>query len=210
MPDFPVNNGDIAAVTIWATYQASKILNVFHYEAIVPGGEPDGPGEVQNLAQEFVANVVDPAAGTRWLDWTVPGYIFNYAVAQIVYPIRRYYLDTDISEPGIEVGDGCPSNAGATALLRSNKVGRGRSGSKHFTGMANLTLANGQVQAGLKTQIEETLDKALANIPGVAAGLTWEPRIWNAAKPGDINRIISRYVYPEVRIMRRRTLHLGI
>jgi len=210
VPDFPINNADIAQVTVWATYQSSKILNVFHYEAVVPGGEPDGPGEIAALALKFVQAVVDPAAGTKWIDWVVPEYHFDYAIAQIVYPLRRYYLDSDINLDGIEVGPGCPSNIGATTLLRSNKVGRGRSGSKHWTGMANITLDAGVVQLGLRTQINETVDKALANIPGIAGGLTWEPRIWNASKPADINRIISKYTYPETRIMRRRTLHLGI
>lgn len=210
MATFPIANGDICQVTIWCTYQSSKILNVLHYEAVVPGGLADGLPEVQSLLEKIRTTAINPAVGNKWRDWTVDQYRFNYSIGQIIYPTRRFYVSDQIELSGTLPGDGCPSNVGATASLQSSKVGRGRSGSKHFTGLDNADVAGGSLNAITRTNIQDTVDKLTTDIISADPSLTWKPRIWSNSHPGDINEIVSSYVWPEPRIMRRRTLHVGI
>lgn len=208
--DFAVGNGNLAQVVVWSTYQSSKILNVFHYEAICAAPIDDGPGEVLNLAQSFNALVINAVIGTKWRDWVVQAFQFNYTQAQIIHPTRRYYLSEVTDVTGVLMAEGCSSNIGATVLLQSNKVGRGRSGSKHFTGFDLNDAGGGTLPNATRTKVSETIDKAKATFSGVDPGLQWEARIWSASHPTDRNRIVSTYVWPESRIMRRRTLHVGI
>ena len=212
MPDFPVVNGDLCQLTMFATYQASKILNVWHYEAVITGGGTvaDGPAEMTNIMSKFETTVWNPAAGTTWPEWTVQTMVFDYLQAQIIDPIRRYYMLRVLGQSGDIAGGGVPSNVGATVSFQSNTVGRGRTGSKHFTGLLNADVAGGNIAVGLYTKIGDTSQKSVANIAGTDPSLTWQARIWSNAHPTERSKVVSQYTNPNVRIMRRRTLHVGI
>ena len=95
-------------------------------------------------------------------------------------------------------------------LFQSNTVGRGRTGSKHFTGLLNADVAGGNIAVGLYTKIGDTAQKSVANIAGTDPSLTWQARIWSNAHPTERSKVVSQYTNPNVRIMRRRTLHVGI
>lgn len=210
MADYPVANDDVAQVTVFATYQSSKILNVFHYKAVTAAPVATGNAEVNRLCTQFIDKVIQPAAGVKWIDTVVQGYVFDYVQGQIVAPTRRYYTFEELTAPGGIIDDGCPSNIGATVSYQSATVGRGRSGSKHYTGFPNLDLGNGQVGAGVKDSLNAITANTLLTLTGLDPGLTWEPIIFNFAKPLDRNGIASTYVHPETRVMRRRTLYVGI
>jgi hypothetical protein len=212
MPDYPIVNGDLCQVTNWATYQSSRVLNVWHFEAVITGTGTvaDGPAEVLQLITKFEDNVISPAAGTKWLDWTVNTFHFDYLQGQIIDPIRRYYMILVTNVAGSTINDGVASNVGATVSYQSNMVGRGRTGSKHFTGQDNADMANGTIMPALYTKIGDTSQKSIMNIAGTDPSLTWQPRIWSGSHPTERNKIVSQYTNPNVRIMRRRTLHVGI
>lgn len=210
MADYPINNNDVAQVTVFATYQASKILNVFHYKAITPAPVATGNAEVNRLVTQFIDKVIQPAAGVKWIDSVVNTFRFDYVQGQIVAPQRRYYTFEELTADGGVLQPGCPSNIGATVSYQSATVGRGRSGSKHYTGFANADLVNGTVRAAVLDQLRSITANTLLTLTGLDPGLTWEPIIFNFAKPTERNGIASTYAHPETRVMRRRTLHVGI
>jgi len=208
---YPIPNFAIAQVTTWATYENQIVLNVFHYRLERPGGIADGGTEIAALINKFELQVVLPAAGTKWIDWLVADYTIDYIRGQVVYPGRFAYVQFNTGDVGLVAQPGCSSNLGVTVSLQSEVAGRGKTGSKHFTGVQATKLAGGVVDAGLAASVRDTMLAAGTSIPCTeAGGGVWNFKIWNPANPEAPSEIVNYYTQPTARVMRRRTHHVGI
>lgn len=208
-PDYTITEGDICQVTMFAEYQGSQIENVMHYRAKGTGSVATGNNEILALCDKW-QTIVNAGAGQQWKPLVVPQYTFNYVQAQIIYPTRRYYNTQTIGIVGTATAPGVPSNCAAVVSFQSHLPGRGRSGSKHFTGFPQANITGAQITSGFQTQLINLADRMIQDQPFDTAGWTWEAILWSTRTLSDTAYIVNKLVHSSVRVMRRRTLYVGI
>jgi hypothetical protein len=205
MPNLLVD--DIVEATFKATYQGSTILNVFHFKVTATAGTTDYDTTMSALGTTLIGKYW--SAANLWRTMVVPTYILNYVRLQRIRPFRAYYIDSPVNQAGAEDMDGIPSNLAAVIVVRSELTTRGKSGSKHLTGMSRNELEpdvwSNAMFASLAALGQEFREEVLTAAPVV----TYKPVIYDRLQNTAAN-IVGVTVIPEVRIMRRRTKGVGI
>lgn len=211
MPPAPVAAGDIIQVIIKGEANGQTLLNVLYYKA--KSGYPEDT-YAEAMEELWAAIVVDDI--TSITDAMVPlmgnNTGINWVQCQRVYPTRDYYYRGAADLQGTHADDCDAPNVSAVITKRSERSGRGRSGSFHLGGIANTTYALGKITpaaqsllvtlaAGIELVQQETTDgtgyePGMFN-PELGAGLNWSP-------------IADTTVQETLRVMRRRTVGVGI
>jgi hypothetical protein len=207
---FAVANNDVVEVTSFQEYQGSVTLNVIHYRAVVSGAPiADGEGEMNTLLDKMV----DALGGfEKYLaDMVVADVVFGKMRAQIVTPSRKPYVDRFTGTNGAEAGAGCPSNVAGVVTKRGSVASRGRMGSIHVTGFPLSRLIDASWDNDAIAEMEDLGDFLNTAQSGDDPSLSWVPVVGkNQLTGGEWNDLIACTAQRTVRVMRRRTLHVGI
>lgn len=207
----PIAAGDVVQVVIESSCLGQTFLNVLHYRAKT---NPTGNGYGQQLA-----NLID-AVGTGDDENIVPKMLALMSEeakvvnvqAQRVYPNRDYYVRVEQDEAGIIPVVCNYPNSALVLTKQGEKIGRGRSGSFHLGGITDQHVALGYITAAgliLAASLGDKLGDPL--VPSVG-GFTWEPGLYNPTLGNGLNFNPLVGVFPRdtVRVMRRRTVGVGI
>lgn len=211
-PDFTIEPSSIVEVTFWFTYQSSICMNVFHYvtnNTIVKTNGVAIVTEIGDYAKQQIWNSIIP--GTYLKNITSPNCTLNFVRAQKVAGDRKWYIDEIVNEAGTySIGQDLPSDVQWCLSLQATRVGRGRTGSKHFTGMMSGMYANAYLAATFISLAQLVAVKVQQDLNPPSLGASCTPIIWNSKHPTTFSYIHGAVVQNQVRVMRRRQVGLGI
>lgn len=209
MPPIAMVSGSIVEATSLARYQGQEIRTVLHYQwlgATTGDAEP----ELVNLNTQLIA------AGTGLFDWIIQlqnDLVLYYQTrVQIIYPQRKVYLSIPFVATGARpTTNGLPANSNAVVTKRVNIVGRGRSGSIHITGLNAADALDGRIQPGALALLQDIANHVGDKYQGVPAiPDMWQPVTFSASQPATPGPVFGGIAEPQARVMRRRTVGVGI
>jgi hypothetical protein len=208
--EFTLDNTAVCQVNLFQEYQGSVLINTLHYVAATQAQIADGPLEVTNLLQSIQGAA--PSVRAALLAAQVQTLQHTHATGQLVYPSPRkpYIVAVNVAQ-GADLGEAMPSNVAAVLTKRGSIAGRGRAGSLHIGGVPRDAVNAASLTLPYRTTLQ-TLAVELGNaVLGVDPGLTWFPIVAPSNQVLAVhNELIDVLVQPNVRVMRRRTLHYGI
>lgn len=200
---------------IEATYKGrmhnQTIMTVFHYRVSTPSTIADPVAEVA----DFLASFANPAAGqqlTKFLDCVPDTYFYVEGRAQAIAPIRYRVVIQSATTADQGRRPPAPSaNLASVLTAQSVKAGRREVGSKHLPTGSDMDVNGGLITAPLKTALIAFRSEWLIERIGPAGAGVYVPVIYHkggvAPNYSDISSVV---VQDTVRVMRRRTVGLGI
>jgi hypothetical protein len=208
----PLALNDIVQITVTGSYEAQVLLNVMHYKA---ENAPDPGRTYEQGLTDLVAAIKNDVA-SNWvpslLDCMGQEAGIDKIRAQRVYPTRDYYVDVTEAQPGTHANPVRTANIAATLTKQSSRAGRGRSGSFHVFGVPEGTFDLGRFLAAYM-ELLDTLSVNLKKTQVEHLGFSvWYPGMYNGSLGTPLNWSDIVQITPQdtVRIMRRRTLRVGI
>lgn len=205
----PVAANDIIQLTVEGRKDAQAILNVFTYRvAAAPSS-----GTVSDNITALIAELWDDPLGTwttPWLNIMPSDYTLRAIRGQRLAPTRGAYVEVlkqtvgNIAENPIET-----ANLSWVFIKQSETAGRWAQSPTHMLMPSMNWFTNGELNntAGPERAV------FLALVPAIVApgdGGSYEPVIYNPGRVPNFVRITHVTEKQEVRVMRRRTVGLGI
>jgi len=203
--------GDVFLTTWEGECNAQKILLTHTYEISALSGATDEMAVSEDIAGRLTQVGVD-IMETTFLNCMASNYILDFVHVQKIHPVRyrRYTLPRNIA--GALANPALTSNVNAVITFNTNLAGRDQVSNKHV-GPAPTTAGwytSGEVTVGYKAVLDALKDAMLQSV--IAAGwYTATPCIYHRADVIPKSDYLSvGIVQPTVRVMRRRTVGLGI
>jgi len=203
-----LNNGDNILVTMVGNMVGQTIMNTFYYRVT------QAPGTLLQQADvlESLDNLLNSAGNLfpKVLAAIPPEYSFEASWLQVVFPGR--YVAYKFPEVASGQGDapGITANLAGVVVRRTDKAGRDQVGTLHvLVGSGDEGVLNGRVGGATKV----ALDALAASLPTsyTVSGYTFRPVLTPFNNPdGSAKWIDSAFAQDTARVMRRRTVGLGI
>lgn len=211
MPVAPIAAGDVVQVIIESQVLQQTMLNVLYYRA-----KAGVPGTEYFIILDELNTAIAESQNAGIVPYMIPMMGPNAEVVRIqsqrVYPTRDLYLRTPVGVVGTQNDDCDASNLAAVIVKRGERTGRGKSGTFHLGGLPMTSYALGRMTAGSRTLLTALADKL--NDPQLSAGgeSLFVPGMFNPTMgaPNNFNEIVACDVQDTVRVMRRRTVGVGI
>lgn len=204
---YPIPFDAIAEVTFKMTHNDQTVLTVLHYKFIGGPAIADGAATLQALMIKIQAAGQVFRAHTNCTSQDLD---YNLIVAQWISPIRYARQD---ALPGQTIGlvaqPSLPQND-AVALTKGGELaGRHNIGTVHMPGVPTTFVTDGLVTPAGFTAYND-LCTAIQQDVTLVAGQIFRPVIYNRVTPADSKEISTVITQNTSRIMRRRTVGLGI
>lgn len=203
--------GSILEVRIKGEIFSQVCMTVLHYRVIDPSTlEPGGPEEKDFLDSISIGAPFDIMSAYTSCQGAT--YLNNLMEAQFVAATRFVNVTKVIAEPGLRVGAVTAQNVSAVITKRTDLAGRSQVGSIHMPGIRATDYASGKIAAGLLADLQ-TLTTPLSEIViSTVGGGSYQPVIYHRDKlpPVNMDPIRSWVVQDTLRVMRRRTIRIGI
>lgn len=205
----PVAANDIILLTVEGRKDGQAVLNMFSYRvAAAPSS-----GTVSDNITALIAELWDDPAGTwltPWLNLMPDDYTLRAIKGQRLAPTRSAYVEVLKQTVGnIDADQIQTANMTWVFIKQSETAGRWAQAPTHMLLPANSWYTNGELNASASTERAVFL----ALVPAVVApgdGGSYEPVIYNPGRIPNFVRISHVTTKQEVRVMRRRTVGLGI
>jgi len=203
-----LNNGDIIAVTMIGSCLGQRVQQSMFYSVITPSTSASVATALTNVLNDIVA---DPVSWPNQLLAFAPqNYSWSALRAQRVHPTRSAYAEVAGLGAGLHAQDATTANVNGVITKRTlvgTRKGVGR--------MSTAPLTPDQFTAGLVTAgtlaAMDLLGTVLNDPISGGADLTdAEPVLWSKDTPTTSLLITSAQGQDTVRVMRRRTLRVGI
>lgn len=203
-----LNVGDIVAVTMIGECLGQRVQQTQFYSVITPSINANTLDALQALGADIVA---DPVSWPNTMLVPAPSnYDWKKLRLQRVHPTRSAFQEVLGLGAGLHVAAATTANVNAVITKRTlvgTRRGVGR--------MSGTPLAPDQYTAGLLTAgtLSEynTVGTVLNDVLGGGADATEiEPVLWSRATPTTSLLVTSAAAQDTVRVMRRRTLRVGI
>lgn len=211
MPIGPtITDGDVMEITAIGELQGSTILNVFHYKVTLTTPPTDNFTFMNNALTEW-RTLMWTGVG-KWQALVTSDYVLESVRAQIVYPVRRFYISQFVGDAGTDLAPTVPSDTHIELALRTAGVGRGLTGNKKFTGLALSDLSgafwSNAAQADWDTFAPNILTAITPEILNPLNRLV--PIVWSRKRAADRREIVAAESRPEVRVEPSRRAFRGI
>lgn len=205
-----INVGDTVAVTLRGSLLTSQIMSTFWYRCTV--GMPG-----LTLQADYDSIILElRAAGVGAGDWIETAYLqslpsnytLDYLRVQVIAPVRNAYAESLINSPGAVAHVNSVSNLAGVITKRTIFAGRKFVGSLHLP-ISQSFHSGGEVSGAGLTAMAAIRGKvqAILSIPG---GGSFLPIIYHRVGAPNYTDISSAETQETVRVMRRRTLRIGI
>lgn len=200
--------GDIVALTYGSTFNGDQIRYTLHYRVTVAGSSTSPELDLQAMADNFANNATNTLTAALQAV-TENTFNFDFVSAQRVYPARTIRLIKLSSFPGTIADVPMPPNVAIVITKRTLTPGRMGIGSLHLSGIPQNAVTNGLVA---NPATYATLIGLLADARTVSAvTMSIEPGLFNPTRPATFfSRIFDCLLQDTTRVMRRRTLRVGI
>lgn len=203
--------GTIFEYTVVGNVNGQKCMTVLHYCCSAPSAIGDPQDETSALMSELeplgsiavIANMQACQSGEYNIDYT-RGQLFN--ANRFSYVRHVMAIAGTIAEP-------CSAqNVNATITKRTQYSGRNQVGSVHLPGLADSEYESGLITTGAKVFLDDFAREAKKTIAITADTGRYFACVWHREEtfPVWADQWKSWITQPEVRVMRRRTVGLGI
>lgn len=201
---------DVMSLTTRSDLFGQTILNTFHW--IVPTAPPTTQRweEYDNLFQYLTAAPGDFAADFRACMTNNLG-ITNYRF-QYLTEFRQIFRDFPVVQLGTHAGACLTPNMAASIERRANLATRQGVGRVQIAGVPSAQVTSGLLSGAYLTVLNDFAETMMTEIT-TTSGVTWVPCL-TGFKKGSTTRVTTELVSAqaklEARVMRRRTVGLGI
>lgn len=137
----------------------------------------------------------------------------NFAQFQIIYPTRYAYVrGVGFTGTGSVVGGTLPQNVAAVITLRSDLSGRNQISNKHIGGVPATFTENGEVTTDAieDYQLVQAALLSTVNVGDAPDTFALIPVIYHKGGLTTSDTLVTGSVQNTIRVMRRRTVGLGI
>lgn len=207
MPVTPV--GGVVEITVVGRIHDQTTMNVFHYTVLQASTLPDHRQEMTALLTAHWAGAGGTVSGALMTccpeDW-----ISTQVTAQPVSPERMIRVSIGGGTAG---GSGLAecTNLQASVTFRADRAARDAIGAKRIC-MSEFQVEDGNLRVGYKGVVDTFAVLAKTNLTVALGGAQYMPVIYHRrADPGfKWDRIVESVVQPQARVIRRRTVGVGI
>lgn len=204
-----IATGAICQVTARSVLNGQAVWNTFHYRLESGFGAPD-----YILAMDRLHQVMYTDDGSFFdlykLALTADATLVDI-VYQVISPIRLMRVVKTVTDAGEFVGVAETSNLSAVITRRGLNANRRAVGSLHMpSGTATAFITNGEIVAGFSEVLDGVGSKMIQQQVAVDPDEVWTPVIYNPGATPNYQVVQFYQVQPTVRVMRRRTVRVGI
>lgn len=200
--------GDVVALTYEGTYDGQQIRYVLHYRVSTAGSSTTPELDLDAMSANFSNPTSNTLTGMLRANH-VNAFNFDAVVAQRVFPTRTIAMRTLSSFPGTIGQPGLPANVAAVITKRTLTPGRRGLGSIHLSGQDAGAVTNSEWTS--LVNLTSLADQLLLTRTIPAVTMSVEPGLFNPTiLPQAFSRLFDCPVQPTVRVMRRRTVRVGI
>lgn len=201
--------GDTLQYVVGYKCAGQQLLLVRHYRCEKP---PPASGLVDALG-DFLAAVA--VGGTHDLITPLRNVLcestkIEWHRAQKVDPQRYRGVQDVVNLDGNNGTDPLPSNVAATITLGTEEAGRGFSGSSHIGGLAKENSNSNEWTAGFQALLIILGQRLSQGVIGTLLDPTYVPITYKPGANPNYHKITLSIVRSDCRVMRRRTLGVGI
>lgn len=143
---------------------------------------------------------------------TVENYQMDYMTLQKIDPTRLRAVRQDINAPGTLANPGATVNQAAVVTKHGEEAARWSIGSWHQAGLpASAYGPTGTIDPAILGALEDALE--ILDTAGAAAevpGTNLQSVLFNPANPTRVTAVVGMFPQSTARVMRRRTVGLGI
>lgn len=184
-------------------------MNIWHYVVDVPSSLPNNFDELNELLNVHFGGLANSIGGTL-MECCPQNWSFTQATAQSIYPSRQRRVIQARQFVGTR-GLAEQPNVQASITYQTDLAGRAQIGGKRIP-MTPLDSAAGIIVVGLKGPLELLGQRTSVFISGGAAGGSYSPVIYHRSPNANpkYHRITDWIVQDQTRVIRRRTVGLGI
>jgi hypothetical protein len=202
--------GDIVEVTWQQLMFSQQVLNVQHYRVISATGSGSDVGDNQSFANHLAGLTGAGQLLDIWPGTLAPQWELKSVKTQKISPVRSAYTTAPINVAGQSASASPLSNIAVVVSKRGSSGTRRAQGSIHFAGWPPNFITAGEVQAGVTTwwnTLEPlwSASQAVATIPA-----TLQPVIYNPGASPNWQTIAVYQLQSTSRVMRRRTVRVGV
>jgi len=202
--------GDIVEVTWEQTLFTQTILNVQHYRVISSTSSTSDVANNQSFADHLAGLTGAGQLIAVWSSTLAPEWELKRVRAQKIDPVRSAYTTAPINVLGQGAAGDIFTNTAVVVSKRGTSGTRRAQGSIHFAGWQAEFFTGGEIEASIETWWNnlEPLWSAIQNV--VAFGFTLQPIIYNPGATPNYQTIAVWQLQSTSRVMRRRTVRVGV
>jgi len=206
---------DLAIVEITYNYSFAnqRYMNVLHYQKFAPQTVvTDIPTELDQIKTE-AARVGAGTLSTAIHDCIPPNVDVDFVRVQEIYPSRSAVVDSGSLGAGSAINNAVTGNIAAVITKRTQFAGRDQVGAVHIPCVPPDECADGEIDNGgaYYASLQALAGKLIDNLVPVGTGALYRPVLFHRlTQPPTSTQVWSTIVQPQVRVMRRRTVGLGI
>lgn len=200
--------GTIWQVGIESLVSGQRCLNILHYRTTAESTITGIADEAESVAAEMnkVNGVIPKMLACMHTSATIVR-VSAQAIRNTRY--ARQFVEVD-EDGSIGTGSVTP-NVSAVITKRTTFSGRWAVGSFHLAGIPSSQIVNGLLDSGYKTLVSEIASEILAPLDPTVGGGEYEPILLHPlGQHGGYTALTQADVQDTVRVMRRRTVGLGI
>lgn len=202
--------GDIISITYESSYDAQQIRYVLHYKTTTSGTSANPESDLLAIATNFVDPVNNSLIAAIQAA-AVDQFFFEACTAQRVYPARTIGMRVTTSFPGAVVGTGLPANSAVVITKRTLTPGRAGIGSLHLSGVSTSWVQASEVAVANLPSFDTIGNEMLSSRTVTAVSVSMEPGLFNPTFPPNFfSRLFDCPAKTSIRVMRRRTVRVGI
>lgn len=203
-----VQPGDIMMYTISGTCHGQRWMNTFHYRARLAPSLPvqeaafdafDTQMKLTNGLEARLRNVLSTSVtiDQRWFQITKPARFAKYTLGGAVAG------NQDVAQTTQNI---------QAAITRRGEMGNRKSvgGIRVILGTSDDVIQNGAIEPGQIALLELLAQSMELTVVTTGAVVTWDPLVSNPANAAEFINVVQCFVQPTVRVIRRRTVGLGI
>jgi len=208
----PVVAGDILSLSVYGRIFNQRILMVRNYQCAQSSTGADTRTQLLAIgaAYKAVGGVVE-----KYLACLPDQYFCDLVRAQVVYPVRSTFADTQVSLSGTVSGEKALNQSAAAITLQTAKAGRSQRATIHLGPLSDISIAeDGAVTPGYVTLMNTLGAQLIQNVVSSGPGAcTLTPIIYHRNGDGPLAKsdIVNAWTAnDELRTMRRRVVGRGI
>jgi len=202
--------GDIIEITFRQSMFTQIILNVLHYRVVSSTSSGSDVGDNQSTSDHFASLT---GAGQLIGDWSSSlgtTWEMDDVKAQKIAPVRSAYTTSTVAVLGQSPSRTEITNSAVVVSKRGTSGTRRAQGSIHFAGWPEQFITDGEWEAPVQTWWTALEPLLSANQIVAAIPATLQPVIFNPGATPNWQTIAVWTLQPETRVMRRRTVRVGI
>jgi len=206
---YTLDDNDLIQTNLEMTMNGQRCMNTFHWVfSKTPGSPTDGPTTLGLLNDELESN-------SAWFYHNVQSQCtmdvtYEALTSQKVKPSRWHKVIKLLGTVGANAGPTLPQNSSISISRWGLISARGNTGRVQLVGVATSDTENGLVKPAAITGFAATAASLYMPIHVGSAGTFYPVLAKMTASGFSVNEIVGATVQDTVRVMRRRTVRVGI